>query len=286
MHWTMIRFLQAWQAGIVNLRGGFAITRRQPDLYVLLVILYSLPALAAAGLVLYGAPDLPWYEALVFGLPWITVAVAPVVVMKAVDAGRAGERISVLEATRRGMPSVPRYVWTNVHTTVLFWVPVGALVLLRDWSPLGELLPPVAWLALIGAVAIHQHVRTVLAPYLAVHADFYGTHAALASWHLGGRHFWGLLGTFTLGAAPVAVPLAVAYALAEQFGPVPLSTALLAASTQLGWVAIQSVRPVLIPALYTAYQEICDEQDHQVAHAWATDQIQRWHASPLARVPL
>ena len=73
------------------------------------------------------------------------MVVAPVVLMHAVDAGRGGERIGVLEATRRGVPWVPRYVWTNVHTTVLFWVPVGTLVLLWERSPLGDWLPTVFW---------------------------------------------------------------------------------------------------------------------------------------------
>ncbi len=197
-----------------------------------------------------------WYAPLVAVLPLITMVVAPVVLMHAVDAGRWGERISVLEATRRGVPRVPQYVWTNMHTTVLFWVPVGALMLLWERSPLGSWFPTGVWVALIGLVALHQHVRTVMAPYLAVHGHLNGTRAALMSWQLGGRHFWHLLGTFVLGSLPVALPLGLVYLLAERFGPDPLSAALLTASWQLGWVGIQSTRPLLIPALHTAYEDI------------------------------
>jgi len=243
-------------AGWLNVRHGLAITRRQPELYLQLVLLYSLPPLAADWLVLYGPRDVGWYQPLIYLLPAITMLVAPVVLMHAVDAGRGGERISVFEATRRGVPWVPRYVWTNVHTTVLFWVPVGALMLLWERSPLGPWLPTAVWVVVIGLVALHQHVRTVMAPYLAVHGDLGGTRAALTSWELGGRHFWHLLGTFVLGSLPVALPLGLAYMLAEHFGPDPLSAALLAASWQLGWVGVQSTRPVLIPALHTAYEEI------------------------------
>jgi hypothetical protein len=246
----------AWVAGWGNLRTGLAITRRQPDLYLKLVVLYSLPPLASAWLVLYGPRDTAWYQPLVSLLPLITMVVAPVVLMHAVDAGRGGERIGVLEATRRGVPWVPRYVWTNVHTTVLFWVPVGALVLLWERSPLGSWLPTVFWVIAIGLVALHQHVRTVMAPYLAVHGELGGTRAALTSWQLGGRHFWLLLGTFVLGSLPVALPLGVAYLAVERFGPDPLSAALLAASWQLGWVAVQSTRGTLIPALHTAYENV------------------------------
>ena len=248
----------AWIAGWWNLRRGLDITRRQPDLYIKLVLVYSLPPLAAAGLVVYGPHDAPWYQPLVALLPVITMIVAPVVLMHAVDAGRGGERISVLEATRRGVPWVPRYVWTNVHTTILFWVPVGTLFLLWERSPLGALLPTIVWVTLIGLVALHQHVRTVLAPYLAVHGELGGTRAALPSWELGGQHFWDLLGTFVLGSLPVALPLGAAVLIIEHFGPDPLSAALVAASWQLGWVGVQSTRGLLIPALHTAYVDLYD----------------------------
>jgi hypothetical protein len=108
----------------------------------------------------------------------------------------------------------------------------------------------------IGLVALHQHVRTVLAPYLAVHGHLGGTRAALTSWQLGGRHFWHLLGTFVLASLPVALPLGLVYLLAERFGPDPLAAALLAASWQLAWVGVQSTRPLLISALHTAYGDI------------------------------
>src|SRR5579859_3596740 len=247
---------QRWLGSWWSVRRGLAITRRQPDLYVKLVLLYSLPPLAAAGLVVYGPRNTLWAQPLVFLLPLITMVVAPVVLMHAVHAGRGGERIGVLEATRRGVPWVPCYIWTNVHTTVLFWVPVGALVLLWERSPLGSYLPSVVWVVVIGLVALHQHVRTVLAPYLAVHGELDGTRAALTSWELGGRHFWHLLATFVLASLPVALPLGVVYVLAERFGPDPLSAALLAASWQLAWVGVQSTRPLLITALHTAYEDI------------------------------
>ncbi|MBV9581288.1 MAG: hypothetical protein JO057_22125 [Chloroflexi bacterium] len=243
---------EAWD----NLRQGLGITRQQPDLYLKLILIYSLPSLAAACLVVFGPHDAPWSATLISALPLITMIVAPVVLMRAVDAGCGGERIGVLEATRRGVPWVPRYVWTNVHTTVLFWVPVGALVMLWERSPLGADLPTAVWVTVIAVVALHQHVRTVLAPYLAVHGELDGTRAALTSWRLGGRHFWQLLGTFVLGSAPVALPLMLAFVVIERSGPNPLSAALLAAAWQLVWVGVQSTRGLLIPALHTAYEQV------------------------------
>jgi hypothetical protein len=249
----------AWEAGRGYATRGFEITRRQPDLYLQLVLLYSLPALAAAALVLYGPPEAPWHAPMVFALPWITVAVAPTVLMLAVEAGRRGERLSALEATRRGVPWVPRYLWTNTHTTLMFWVPVGSLLLLSNHPAVGPAVPTAIWMALIGMVAIHQHVRSMLAPYLVLHGnvDFLGvTRATLLSWHLGGKHFWTLLGTFVLGIAPVAVPLGIAYLAAQTLGPTPLSDALQKAGGQLLWVGIQAIRPFLIPALHSLYEDL------------------------------
>jgi hypothetical protein len=206
---------------------------------------------------LYGPPQAPWHAPLVFALPWVTVAVAPAVLMLAVQAGHRGERLSALEATRRGVPWVPRYLWTNAHTTAMFWVPVGTLLLVREHTSVGAAVPAAFWVPLIGAVAIHQHVRTMLAPYLVIHGNVDCTRAALMSWHLGGRHFWQLLGTFVLGVAPVAVPLGAAYLAAQTLGPTPLRSALLVASAQFTWVGIQAVRPVLIPALHSLYEDLC-----------------------------
>jgi hypothetical protein len=103
---------------------------------------------------------------------------------------------------------------------------------------------------------LHQHVRTVRAPYLAVHGELGGTRAALTSWRLGGRYFRQLLGTFALGSGPVAVPLAACFLVVERFGPNPLSAALLAVSWQRVWVGVQSTRGLLIPALHTAYEDL------------------------------
>lgn len=253
---SLARVDDAWTAGLWNLRRGLDITRQQPGLYLKLALLYSLPPLLAAWLILYGPRDTLWFQPLVSLLPLITIVVASPVLMHAVAAGQAGERIGVVEATRRGLREVPRYVWTNVHTTILFWVPVGALILLWERSPLGTLLPSVFWVATIALVALHQHVRTVLAPYLAVHGDLGGRDAALTSWELGGRHFWHLLATFVWGSLPIALPFVLVFIVVERFGPDPLSAAVLAVSWQLGWVGVQSTRPLLIPALHTAYKDI------------------------------
>ena len=109
----------------------------------------------------------------------------------------------------------------------------------------------------IGADHDNAGFRNVWVSASSLHGNLDGRHAALASWHLGGRYFWLLLGTFLIASLPVALPLGGAFLVAEHFGPDPLSAALLAVSWQLGWVAVQSTRPVLIPALHTVYEDLC-----------------------------
>lgn len=252
----------AWRAGRAYVARGFALTRRQRKLHLELVVFYSVPALVAAWLVLYAPADQYWHVPLTFTLPWLTVAVAPIVVMLAAHAASQGESVGVVEVSRRGLRWFPRYFWTNVHTTAVFWVPVGGLTLVREHAPIPSLAPPLAWVALIGVVAVHQHVRTLLAPYLAVHSDLSGTRAALMSWRLGGLYFWPLLGAFVAGVAPVGAPLAVAYLLALALAPPRILADLATVSPQVIWVAFQAIRPILIPALYTLYVDIwaeCEE---------------------------
>ncbi len=76
-------WLAAWQ----HLLRGFGIIRQQPDLYLKLVLLYSLPPVAGAWVALSGPPQ---SQVLATALPVITMVVAPVVLMHAVEAGRDG----------------------------------------------------------------------------------------------------------------------------------------------------------------------------------------------------
>src|SRR2546428_5022170 len=53
------RVQHAWVAGWWNLQRGLDITRRQPDLYLKLILLYSVPPLVAAGVSLSSSHDTP-----------------------------------------------------------------------------------------------------------------------------------------------------------------------------------------------------------------------------------
>jgi hypothetical protein len=158
---------------------------------------------------------------------------------------------------------VPRYFWTNVHTTVIFWVPVGLLLEAREWQaaamPVGGawgLALAALWWLVTGVAALCLHTRTLLAPFLAVHSDLPGTLAALEAWRLSGRHFAVCLSTFVVATVPVGLPLALlGLGLALTLSGAAL-TAFLAAAPNLVWAGIQAVRPILIPAVYGLYNDL------------------------------
>jgi hypothetical protein len=252
-----------WRQAATYVGQGLAIVRRAPGLYVLISVVYAMPALLAG----YLAADLRepalWQQALMLGLPWVTIVLGTVVIMVAVGYHSRGQPVDLGRASGEAIRWVPRYVLTNVHTSLIFWAPIGLLVAARRWQ--AELLPTTwapevlvggLWWLFITGLALYLHTRTLLAPFLAVHADLPGTLAALEAWRLGGQHFRACFATLLLGTLPVGVPLVLlALGIAHNL-PGPAQGAMLAAAPDMIWAGIQAIRPVLIPALYLLYREL------------------------------
>jgi hypothetical protein len=249
-----------FREGTAYVWAGQEIARIDRGIYLRAVVLYALPSLVAGYLAAtVDRPEL-LERALMLGLPWLTIVLGAAVLMVVVGHHGRGQRIGLAGATWQGLRWVPRYVWTNCHTTVLFWGPVGGLLVLRSWQessfPVGGAGVSAGWWLLIGAVALYIHCRTLLAPFLAVHADMPGTLAVVEAWRLSGRRFGACLGTFILGTLPVALPLAVALgALYVAADPATWSRVERGAA-DLAWVGVHAVRPLLVPALYCLYKEL------------------------------
>ena len=104
------------------------------------------------------------------------------------------------------------------------------------------------------------HTRTLLAPFLAVHADLAATLAALEAWRLSGRHFSLCLATLILGSLPVGVPVVLLL-----LGSLSVSGVGLGAAPTFAWVVIQAIRPVLVPSVYALFCDLWDaDGPHQV----------------------
>jgi hypothetical protein len=228
-----------------------------------ILAVFAAPALVAAYLAATVDDPAGWEQAAMLALPWVTAVLGTVVVMMAVSHQAHNRPIGLAGASREALPWVPRYFWTNVHTSVIFWVPVGLLIQARAWQeanlPLegasAVVLGACWWLA-TAVAALCLHTRTLLAPFLAVHGDLPGTLAALESWRLSGRHFAVCFSTFVVATLPVGLPLAM-IALTLLFAlSGPSLAAFMAASPDLVWAGIQAVRLVLIPALYLLYGDL------------------------------
>jgi hypothetical protein len=252
-----------WHLGASCLRRGLTLARRQPSLYLLATVVFVLPALLAAWLVSTARQPALWQQAAILGLPWITVVLGTVAIMVAVGCHAHGRSISLGQTIWYALSWVPRYLWTNVHTSLIFWGPLAILLALREWQ--ARALPiagaggsqlAILWWLLIGAAALYLHTRTLLAPFLAVHADLPGTLAALEAWRLSGRAFAACLSVLVAASLPVVLPLGlltfgVVFALPDE-----ARRASLPAIPDLIYAAIQVVRPLLIPATYMLYTEL------------------------------
>lgn len=251
-----------WQS-IGYLRRGLAISGRAARLHLLVLLVYAAPAVAAGFLSAGVVEPSFWEWSAMAVLPWITVVLGTTVLMVVVGRQVQGHSPSLGRATWEGLRWTPRYLWTNVHTSLMFWPPVVLLVEAHEWQqaalPLGgagALVADLAWWLVIGLVAMYLHVRTLLAPFLAVHADLPGTVAALEGWRLSGRHFGLCLATFIAAIIPVGLPLLLSgvWLLSALQGEA--QQALQAAVPDLFAAGIQAVRPVLIPALYLLYGDL------------------------------
>ncbi len=246
-----------FRESVEYVRRGQAVAGLDRGIYLRAVLLYALPSLVAGYLA--ATVDRPglFERALMLGLPWLTIVLGAAVLMVVVGNHGRGRRIGLGEATGQGLSWVPRYVWTNCHSTVVFWGPIGALLLIQEafLADRGGMLSA-AWWVVIAAAALYLHCRTVLAPFLAVHADLPATLAVVEAWRLSGRHFGVCFWTFVLGTLPVAVPLGLVLGVVYFFADPSAWSRVERGAADLAWVCVHAVRPLLVPALYCLYKEL------------------------------
>jgi hypothetical protein len=257
------------RAAVGYLRRGLVITRPHWGVHATILVLYAAPAAIAAALAALsvGRRAALGEQAAMLVLPYVTAILGTVVVMVAVGNQARGRSVGVVQASLMALPWLPRYLWTNVHTTVIFWTPVGLLLLARSWQEKalalsGDLQPAVngLWWFAIAVAALAVHTRTVLAPFLAIHGDLPGTLAVLEAWRLSGRHFAVCLSTLVVAGGPVALPfLGLSLALIMTL-PAAALVVFFAVLGDLVWVAIQATRPILIPALHLLYGELWEAE--------------------------
>ena len=275
----------AWRQGGRYAVRGLKTLRLTPLVFVAIMALFSLPA---AGVIAITAADLPEGLGRTAGTTVLNVlsgTVAPVMFMKAVAAAHDGRRLGLWWHLADGTRWLPRYIWTNLHTTVIFWVPVGILTLgLISFQRLtfAETFPggliSILWVVVIGGTGIYVHSRTLLAPFIAVHGNVPGSLAALESWRVSGRMFGPVFATFVISAGPIAVPLAAVF-MGFYLTLAGLALDVFAATLVAQvWIAVNLIRPPLVAATYALYTEVwADELERraQLGHP-ATPALVRW----------
>ena len=212
----MSRLIAEWAAAIRYTHRGWRVLRASPWQYVQILSAFAAPAAVAAYVTASDVPEGFGRSALLYVLNAISASAAPVVVMTAVAAGFHGVTLGFIRAMRQGLWWLLRYLWTNAHTSVIFWLPTLVLLNLFEWqrreAPVdgwAGVAVTAAWVVLIGSVALYVHSRTLLAPFFAVHGNLPATLATIESWRMSGRRFPLVFSTFVVSAAPTAVPLAV-----------------------------------------------------------------------------
>jgi hypothetical protein len=279
------RLLDAWKRGLQYARAGLRLARQDPLAYVVVGILFSLPALLAALLTITSATNSFWQQSGLFFLRSLTIVLGTMVIMMLVGHHARGLRPSLLKACWHALRWTPRYLWTNAHTSLIFWGPVLVLLAVRTWQESRVPLPGMAgilahlgWSVGIGSLALYLHVRTLLAPFLAVHSDLPGTLATLESWRLSSPSFLLCLTTFIAGCTPIGVPLLAVAGIALVLQPQLLAEHWSAIQGDLAWAGIQLLRPVLIPALYLLYVDLWEaaRKQRQCKGEPAVPLLARW----------
>lgn len=254
----------AWRTGYAYTATGLRVLAFTPWTYVALAVGFALPPAGAILIALSDVPHGPGRTAAITALNFLGGTVPPVMFMMAVSAGYHGQRLSIFRHLWNGTIWLPRYLWTNAHTSVIFWGPVLAMLFLYRWYKANVVLGgfageavPVAFMVTIAALGLYLHTRTLLAPFLAVHGNLPGTLAALESWRLSGRHFPQVFGTMAVSGGPIAIPLSViffAVLFAVRDSEVHYANFISTLLSQVA-IAIKLVRPVVVTATYGLFQE-------------------------------
>lgn len=282
------------RAALAYVSAGLKLLRSDAGLYARLVVLYSVPSASAGALALSLPEDLFGRNVLLGALDFPTVSFAPVVGMVAVLATFYVHKPSLLRVSRLSLLWLARYLWTNAHTSVIFWGPVLALIQLRAWAvaelPPGGAADLLAWGAwvVIALVALYLHSRMLLAPYLGVHGDLPATLSAWMSWELTGRSLFTTMSTLLLSAAPMGIPvggiLLVLFFLSGSDAHASQVFHLLL--PHLLWIGIQMTRPLVIASVFLLYRDLWhDEQERRQGASVAPPAMVTWIMALTRWVP-
>ncbi len=234
-----------WRQAAYYVVGGLRICCKDIPGLLTLVGLFMLPPLAA---VLIGGQPGPLAYWVASALPWITITVGNLSAVLAIEALDAGEPVVPARILPAAIRWLPRYLWTNGITTMLFWglfIPLqwllGQMVSAWNW-------PPLAPVALLMLPMLFWHVRLVFATYAAVFDDQPGMQAVRTSLRIPHRR-WKMVVLAFVGSFIIVAPLA---------GPLYLMILTIhnpVIASAFEWVLVMPIRPLFIATLHKIYHD-------------------------------
>ena len=219
----------------------------QKDIVGLLILvgIFELPPLLA---LLIGSQTGPVSYWIAWSLPWITITLGNITIVLAIEALDAGSLIVPARILPAAVRWLPRYLWTNGITSVLFW---GIFTPLQWLISVETARWPWLTLTLSGLLLLPMlfwHVRLVFATYAAIIDDQPGLRSVRISIGIA-RGRWVMVVAAFVGSFIIVAPLAG-----------PLYLLILGVhnglqATAYEWMLVMPLRPLFIATLHLIYQE-------------------------------
>ena len=234
-----------WRQAAAYVGAGIRICRKDIPGLVMLVGLFMLPPLAA---VVVGSQPGDIAHWIAEALPWITITLGNISAVLAIEALDAGRPIIPSEILPAAVRWLPRYLWANGITTIIFW----GLFTPAQWE-LGKLTDSWGWpsftvILLLGIPMLFLHVRLVFATYAAIVDNQPGVQAVRISFGIAHRRSRMVVAAF-VGSVLVEGPV---------IGPIYLLIQAISNPYVAGgftWMLIMLMRPIFIATLHEIYED-------------------------------
>ena len=234
-----------WRQAAYYVACGLRICRKDIAGLLTLVGLFMLPPLAA---VIVGSQPGSFAYWVAWGLPWITITLGNIAAVLAIEALDAGQQVVPARILPAAIRWLPRYLWTNGITTILFWGLFTPLMWLISQQTHRWNWPPFAPTALLLLPMLFWHVRLVFATYAAIVDDQPGLRSVIISICLPHKR-WRMVVAAFVGSFFIVAPLA---------GPLYLLILTIHNPVIAGgfeWALVMPIRPLFIATLHLIYKD-------------------------------
>lgn len=234
------------QAAQYVLRGLRICCKDIPGLLTL-VGFFMLPPLAAVVIGNQSGQLAYW---IAWALPWITITLGNIAAVLAIEALDKKQPVPVMPGKLLcdAVRWLPRYLWTNGLTTLLFWGIFQPLQWGLGWLATQEGWPAFTPTAILLLPMLFWHVRLVFATYAAIVDDQPGLRSVRISIGIA-RGRWLMVVAAFVGSVLIAAPIAAPLYLLIQTVHNPV------VAGGFEWVLVMPLRPLFISTLHVIYHD-------------------------------